>query len=1084
MRRLHQPFLIRIQSSFDKVRSRPHIFSILVVFLCMTGIWAQDSATGALQGVVLDAHGARVTAADIVAIQVETGMRYHTATDSAGRFLLDLLPPGEYSARAEAEGMSPQVSPTLRVNVSGTTELTFKLGVAGAKETVTVSEPPPMVETNPTAVSSLVDDRALEHLPLSGRRFTDLLLLAPGVTQDPRGLTSDSNGDLSYGGIRGYQSSFLVDGADNNNGFFAQARGRYRAPYQFSNEVVREFRVQSNSYGADSGRAGGAIVNVVTKSGTNHYHGTGFYYLKDSALGATPAFVGFKPDYRQHQFGGTFGGPIIRNRTFFFAGYDQHIFQVPAVVEFLNGSTAVVPQPGSITSPGDYEDCDPSVGGMACDKVLVFAAAAQLSKMGGTFGAKMLGNTGFLKVDHALSGRHLISARLSTSRYYGLNNVFLDPASPITNHALSSNGEEDVTTESASVGLLSSITPRITSHLRAQFSRDLQQSFPNALGARTRIYNVIDEFGQSSILPRQTRERRLHTAGTVSLSAGRNEWKLGGDAMFTWDDNYFPSLFGGEYLYDNIPVDPWTFTPMHGGLELTPLRAWAHQVPRYYVQNVGNPVSHPDSNDYAAFAQDTLRATPRFALSLGVRYDLQTFGTRRLVSNPLWAAAGKMPSNTANFAPRMGLAYGIGHQKPLMVRAGFGIFYTRIPQIYESSVINDNGINSTFLQMDNIDFYQHQLFPQYPNAAAICPRGQAACTLPYALRPYAKSEVSAFAPGFKTPRVQQGSVSMEREWMDGFTGGLSYLFVHGVDLIRARDVNLPLPTYYSYPIYDTSGTLQDALYNVESFGTWQTMRSISCPYPPCINDVARPVPQLGAINQFESAASSVYHGMTMSLRKRMSHGVYFRVAYTWAHAIDDGQDALVAGQPVTVQNSYSTKSERGPSVTDQRHRLSVSWITEPRPFDPGHGVLPAVFNHWRLSGVMTYGSGRPAQARVYGDPNQDGNTSNDRLPGFGNNAFTGPDYATMNLRVARKIRLTDRYRLELTAESFNLFNRDNKKLGLSDSGFWNSAGQFVVYSKRAGGTYYPAYYQQPASFMRALSAYAPRQIQLAARLQF
>jgi hypothetical protein len=1008
-----------------------------------------------------------VTGADIVDIQIETGIRYHTATDSAGRFVLDFLPPGEYSARAEAEGLSPQVSPMLRVNVGGVTELAFKLSVAGAKETITVSEAAPLVETNPTAVSALVDDRALGDLPINGRRFTDLLLLSPGVSQDPRGLSSESNGDLSYGGVRGYQSSFLVDGADNNNGFFAQARGRYRAPYQFSNEVVREFRVQSNSYGADSGRAGGAIVNVVTKSGTNHFHGTGFYYLKDAALGATPAFVGYKPDYRQHQFGGTFGGPILKNRTFFFVGYDQHIFRAPGVVQFLNGMTTVAPQPGTPTIAGDYEDCDPSIGGMACDKTLVFSSAAQLSQMGGNFQARMLGNTGFLKLDHALSGRHLLSARLSTSRYYGSNNVFLDPGSPITNHALSSNGEEDVTTESASMGLLSSVTPRLTSHLRVQFSRDLQRSFPNALGARTRIYDVIDEFGQSSIMPRQTREHRLHAAETLSFSIGPNEWKFGGDTMFTWDQNYFPSLYGGEYLYDNIPVDPWTFTPMHGGMELTPLRAWAHQVPRYYVQNIGNALSHPNSNDYAMFAQDTLRLTSRFAMSLGIRYDRQTFGGGGLISDPLWPASGKMPSNSTNFAPRIGLAYGLGDQKPLMLRSGFGIFYTRIPQIYESAVINDNGISSSFLRLDNMDYYERQLFPIYPNAAVNCPRGPVACTLPDVLKPYAQSEISAFASNFKTPRVQQGSVSIEKELAGGFTGGISYLYVHGVGLIRARDVNLPPPTLYGYPIYDASGNLQPGTYDVESFSIWQTTRTMSCPYPPCINDVVRPVSQLGAINQFESAASSVYHGMTVSLHKRMSHGVYFRVAYTWAHAIDDGQDALVAGQPVTVQNSYSTKSERGPSVTDQRHRLSFSWITEPHPFDPGHGMLAAVFNQWKITGVMTYGSGRPTRARVFGDPNQDGNTSNDRLPGFGNNAFLGPDYATMNMRLTRKINLNQRYRLELTAESFNLFNRDNKKYGISDNGFWNSAGQFVTYSKQR---YYPAYYQQPTSFMRALSA--------------
>jgi hypothetical protein len=308
--------------------------------------------------------------------------------------------------------------------------------------------------------------------------------------------------------------------------------------------------------------------------------------------------------------------------------------------------------------------------------------------------------------------------------------------------------------------------------------------------------------------------------------------------------------------------------------------------------------------------------------------------------------------------------------------------------------------------------------------------------------------------------------------------------VHGVDMIRARDVNLPAPTEYRYPIYDATGqNFENAYYRVDSFGTWQMTPTSTCPYPPCINDVARPVPQLGAIDQFESAASSVYHGLTVSLRRRMSHGLYFRLAYTWAHAIDDGQDALVAGQPATVQNSYATKSERGPSVTDQRQRLSLSWMAEPRPI-AGPGLLGQAVNHWKLAGVMTFGSGRPMEARVSGDPNQDRNTGNDRLAGYGRNAFVGPDYATMDLRIVRKVPLVGHYRLELTGESFNLFNRDNRRYVVTDNGFENSAGQFVQFTKTAGGVPYPAYYQRPTNFMRATSAYAPRQMQVAMRLIF
>jgi hypothetical protein len=268
--------------------------------------------------------------------------------------------------------MSPQITPHLHVDVDGAAELEFKLPVAGARESVTVSGEPQLVETQPSAISSVIDERAISDLPLNGRRYTDLALLTPGVTQDPRGLTSGSNGDLAFGGIRGYQSSYLVDGGDNNNGFFAQARGRYRAPYQFSNEVVQEFRVSSNTYGAELGRAGGAVVNVITKSGSNQIHGTQFYFLRDSALAAQHPFMDFNPHDQQQQFGLTLGGRIRRNRAFFFTGFDQHIFHIPTVVRFVDGGSLVQPEraAGPVT-PGDYEDTD---------QALVFNTAAQLSR--------------------------------------------------------------------------------------------------------------------------------------------------------------------------------------------------------------------------------------------------------------------------------------------------------------------------------------------------------------------------------------------------------------------------------------------------------------------------------------------------------------------------------------------------------------------------------------------------------------------------------------------------------------------------------------------------------------------------------
>jgi hypothetical protein len=355
---------------------------------------------------VADSFGHPIVDASVALVDSAQGFRYFVTSDSGGKFVFEFLPPGEYAARAVAPDMSPELTPKLEVHAGATTELDFKLQVGGAKEMVTVSGEPPMVETESHAVSSLVDKRAIEELPLDGRRFTDLALLTPGVTQDPRGLTSGSNGDLAFGGIRGYQSSYLVDGADNNNAFFAQARGRYRAPYQFSEEVVEEFRVSSNTYGAELGRAGGAVINVVTKSGSNQLHGTDFISF-ETARSERPSQLSIS----SHTPSGNNSAspwvvPSTTTASLFFGGLDQHIFHVPTVVRFVNGSSTVVPQAGQEPlHDGNYESSDQAV---------VFAAAARLSTLVGEFPSQMVSNAGFFKLDFTLTPHEALSTRVST----------------------------------------------------------------------------------------------------------------------------------------------------------------------------------------------------------------------------------------------------------------------------------------------------------------------------------------------------------------------------------------------------------------------------------------------------------------------------------------------------------------------------------------------------------------------------------------------------------------------------------------------------------------------------------------------
>jgi hypothetical protein len=1030
---------------------------------------AQDGS-GAMRGIVEDISGARVAAALVIVTSPETGFQRAVFTDSQGNFTMDMLVPGQYDVKAVASSMQPANQPGVQLHVGKSTELHFQLAPATRIETVNVVAPLVQVETQTGEVSNGIGAEAAAELPLNGRRFTDLALLTPGVTQDPRGLTSGSNGDLSFGGVRGYQNNFLVDGTDNNNSFYAQARGRYRAPYQFSNEVIKEFRVSSNSYSAELGRAGGGVFNVVTKSGSNDWHGTGFLYMRDRILDAQPAFSPDKPAARQDQFGGTVSGPIRKNRIFFYAGFDQNLLAIPSIVQFANGAATVVPQ----AIDYDYKD-----------KAMVEQAAQKLNSMAGEYPTRMSGNAAFGKLDLMPSSKQLIFLRVSTSRYGGVNNVFFNPSSPLTTYTESSNGSENVATESVAASLTSSWTNNFATHLRAQFSRDLQQSSANSEDPKIKIYSLLDGIGRSNMLPRETREHKFHIADTADIEHGRVSWKFGVDYIRAWIYNYYPAMSGGEYYFSNVKVNPFTFAPMRYGQPLTPLRAFAHEVPRYYIQDFGAATSHPDSQALALFVQDSFRVTRHFTLNAGIRWDLQTFLVDGTSSNPLYTPSGKYPSDVNNFSPRLGFSWSLGERNPLVVRGGAGRFYSVVPSIYASQVETDNGLAQSHLFLDMMQPAAAALFPTYPNPLVRCPSGTVNCVVPANVASHLTTTVSAFSPDFQTPYTDQASLTIERELGQKIIASGSYLYVHGEHLIRSLDVNLPAPTIVDYPVYNNDGSVFQGQYMpVESFATWQTKKTVECPYPPCMNDIQRPIALLDTINSFQSASDSTYNGLTLSLKRQVSHGLFLRMAYTFAKTIDSGQDALVVGRPGNVQNSYAVNLERGLSVLDQRHRFVAAGVLQPPKVDSGYDWVNRIANGWQLSSVMTFGSGRPINATVAGDVNQDGNSYNDRLPGYRRNAFIGPDYLTTDFRLTRNLHCGNRMTMQLLAETFNTFNRTNAQVMISDDGFLNSAGQFVAYSTKVATKVYPGQFLKSSNFLNPNTAYAPRQVQFSIRANF
>ena len=590
--------------------------------------------------------------------------------------------------------------------------------------------------------------------------------------------------------------------------------------------------------------------------------------------------------------------------------------------------------------------------------------------------------------------------------------------------------------------------------------------------------------GRSNILPRETREHKLHIADTVSYNTGRMNWKFGGDFMQGWIYNYYPAMFGGEFYFDNVKVNPWFFTPQKYGDPLTPLRAYAHGVPRYYMQDFGTSVSHPNSRSYAAFVQDSIRVTRSLTVNAGVRYDLQTFDVSDLVSNPLYPPSGKLPTDTNNFSPRVGFIYSIGEHHPIVLRGGFGRFYSLVPGIYASQVETDNGLGQSDLFLDIMKPADAALFPKYPNALVNCPSGATTCMPPASVASHLTTQISAFSPNFQTPYTEQASLTLEYGIGANLTASASYLYVHGEHLIRSLDANLPKPKITEYPVYDDQSVFTGDYYSVASFATWQTTRSVDCPYPPCLNDVQRPDPRLGTINSFESAASSEYNGLTLLLKGKIGKQLFIRVGYTFAKAIDDGTDSLVVGRPGNVQNAYATQLERGLSVTDQRNRFVASSVYEPLSFHYEQPVLNALFNHWKVSTVFTVGSGRPINATMAGDANRDDNTYNDRLPGVVRNAYIGPDYFTIDVRLSKGFQLSERVRLTLLAESFNVTNRVNQRVDISDDGYLNSAGQFVAYSTKVGKSLYPGEFVKNSKFLIPTNSYAPRQVQFSLKASF
>src|SRR6266542_3586812 len=473
-------FLKRRGKMFTNTISSPRLAVLAALtFALALSVFAQSQATtGNIEGRVLDPQEAAVPGATVTAINQQTGLERTAASNSEGQFNLILLPPGSYTVRTNGSGFAQSEIRDVIVNVGGKTPLDLKLSVGGASGTVVVNSEAPAIETTLSSVSTTVNSRAIENLPVNGRNYLDFATLTPGVIRD-----QNREGDLSVGGQKGTLNNLQVDGADNNNTFFGQSFGRtgVRPPYQFSEESVQEFQVNQNGFSAEFGRAGGAVINVVTKAGGNDFHGGAFEYFRDEALNAnTPQLKASqfqrglpnkRPPLQINQFGGRFGGPISRNKAFFFFTYDGQRAHVPQVMDVPNISTA----PAAAQS-------------VLLPKIHTYEIGRKQDVFLG-------------KSDIKLTDRNQLVLRYNHQGFNGKNNENNGPLS-VEDHS----GDSRVRSDTFSGTLTSTLTSKLVNEFRFQFARDKEPGLANS----TQPEAVIDtgggslNIGRNNFSPRET----------------------------------------------------------------------------------------------------------------------------------------------------------------------------------------------------------------------------------------------------------------------------------------------------------------------------------------------------------------------------------------------------------------------------------------------------------------------------------------------------------------------------------------------------------------------------------------------------
>jgi hypothetical protein len=832
---------------------------VLTVLCLSVPVGAQSQmTTGVIEGVVRDATGGVLPGVTITLTHLGIGISRSYRTSLEGRFTGALLPVGNYELSAQLMGFATVTISGITVTVGNTSVVEVLMKPSIDSTTVKVVDKPSLARAFQFETSTLFDNTQVHSLPLNGRRFLDLALLASGVYQERE------RGQLSLSGSRGINSAINVDGADFNQPFFGGQRGGERSNFAFiiSQEAVQEFRVVHGNASAEFGRSAGGVINVVTKSGSDDLHGSAFYLLRHREFTPRDAF-GFDPAPTRQQFGASLGGPLVKNRTFYFTVFDGQREHQPLNVRF----TAANLPPELDSKQGVFE---------TTNNVATWLA----------------------RIDHRLSSRHTLSGRYNFSNNHATNATNFG----VTDSALEHNGTERNSTYTGVVSLSSSFSSGILNEFRSHYTYESRPrinnlesgDFKSVAGPEVRIVGCCS-LGGLATLPANEHDGRWQFANNLSFLNGRHQVKLGVDLGHTSVFQIFRANWRGLYGFTSLD----NYVRVEGN-QINP--ATGRPFPADYLRIFfGRGEFRAGFSDFAGYMQDTIRLTPRLNLYAGLRYEAAIM-PQPPTPNPALPYSAKVPSDLAMWQPRLGLSWNPGADTRTVIRLGGGIFYARTPSLLVNQVFNSNGnpdVGVTFdLIAPQIDAVQRIhpefVFPFVPETSD--PQAASYFTsLGINVRP----DASFFAPDFRNPKSLQYGVSIERQLTETVVGNLGFIHNHTVRLERIRDVNLPPPTL--------------ALDNSRP----PVLR-------PRFNPSARPNLAYAVLRQQESSARSNYDALIVGIERRFSR-LQFRTSYVLSYnRDDDSNERNFLG--IGYENAHNLSSEYHWSRNDIRHRWALSGL--------------------------------------------------------------------------------------------------------------------------------------------------------------